>query len=78
MDATLWPRAASVVMVTEHLIEVSDWEYIETISERERERVVCEVNEGGDGRKGRHRPLTRSRLLLSPIIVRMCRLGHLS
>lgn len=35
--ATLWPRAANVVMVTEDLIEVRDWEYIETMRERERE-----------------------------------------
>lgn len=67
--ATLWPRTARVVMVTEHLIEVRDWEYIETMSEREREsesekerdkRVLREVNEGRDGQKEKHHPLTRS------------------
>lgn len=58
--ATLRPRAARVVMVTEHLIEVRDWEYIETISETERERVLREGNEGGDGQKEKSHPLTRS------------------
>lgn len=38
-EVPLWTSAARVVMVTEHLIEVRDWEYNETIRERGRKRA---------------------------------------